>query len=137
MMSVLANTNCGPRRCSILRSEPVSRLSIQMTRSPRRTNSSHRCDPRNPAPPVTRQVAIGSPGYLDGRRGCGSARPRGAQVLLGDVDEHPRALAVAGGLAEPLQPLAGHRARLAARPRAAALLLRLDPLALLGHRCRR
>src|SRR3954447_15014321 len=135
MMSVLENTNSGARRCAMLSSEPVSRLSMQMTRFPRRTSSSHRCDPRNPAPPVTRQVAIGTPGYLDERRFCGSARPRGAQILLGDVHEHPRALAVAGRLPERLEPLAGHRARLAARPRAAALLLRLDSLALLGH-CR-
>ena len=46
------------RMCSMLASEPVSRLSTQMTRCPRRSSSSHRCDPRNPAPPVTRQVAM-------------------------------------------------------------------------------
>src|SRR5690242_12871167 len=43
---------------AMLASEPVSRLSTQMTRLPRRSNSSHRWDPRNPAPPVTRQVGI-------------------------------------------------------------------------------
>src|ERR1019366_9208443 len=47
----------GSRRCSMLASEPVSRLSTQMTRFPRASSSSHRCEPRNPAPPVTRQVA--------------------------------------------------------------------------------
>src|SRR5947199_8251704 len=44
--------------CSMLASVPVSRLSTQMTRWPRRRSSSHRCDPRNPAPPVTRLVGM-------------------------------------------------------------------------------
>ncbi len=39
-------------------SDPVSRLSTQITRLPRSSSSSHRCDPRNPAPPVTTQVLI-------------------------------------------------------------------------------
>ena len=51
-------------------SEPVSRLSAQMTRWPRRRSSSHRCEPRKPAPPVTRQVGIGVKGS--------SLRPNGA-----------------------------------------------------------
>src|SRR5437870_9186846 len=38
-------------------SEPVSKLSTQMTLFPRASSSSHRCEPRKPAPPVTRQVA--------------------------------------------------------------------------------
>ena len=44
--------------CSMFASEPVSRLSTQITRLPRASSSSHRCEPRKPAPPVTRQVAI-------------------------------------------------------------------------------
>ena len=37
---------------------PVSRLSTQMTRWPRSSSASHRCDPRKPAPPVTRDVGM-------------------------------------------------------------------------------
>src|SRR5947208_11273624 len=48
--------------CSMFASEPVSRLSAQMTRWPRRRSSSHRCEPRKPAPPVTRQVGMGVKG---------------------------------------------------------------------------
>src|SRR3954452_11206325 len=55
-MSAWTNTKSGDRMCSMLRSDPVSRLSTQMTRWPRRRSSSHRCEPKNPAPPVTRQV---------------------------------------------------------------------------------
>ncbi len=39
-------------------SDPVSKLSTQITRCPRASSSSHRCEPRKPAPPVTRHVAI-------------------------------------------------------------------------------
>src|SRR5579871_3313964 len=49
-------------------SEPVSRLSTQITRLPRASSSSQRCEPRKPAPPVTRQVAIARE----------DTRPRGA-----------------------------------------------------------
>ena len=42
----------------MLASDPVSKLSTQMTRLPRASSSSQRWDPRKPAPPVTRQVAI-------------------------------------------------------------------------------
>ena len=40
-------------------SDPVSRLSTQITRWSRASSASHRCDPRNPAPPVTTVVGIG------------------------------------------------------------------------------
>ena len=40
----------------MLASEPVSKLSTQITRCPRASSSSQRCEPRKPAPPVTRQV---------------------------------------------------------------------------------
>src|SRR3954451_17818151 len=46
-------------------SEPVSKLSTHTTRWPRAISASHRCEPRKPAPPVTRQVAIG--GTVSGR----------------------------------------------------------------------
>src|SRR5215207_301968 len=67
MMSTLRWTNSGTRMCSMFASEPVSRLSTQMTRWPRRSSSSQRCDPRKPAPPVTRQVDMGA----ENTRRCG------------------------------------------------------------------
>src|SRR2546421_9711614 len=57
-MSRFRWTKSAARMCSMLASVPVSRLSTQMTRWPRRRSSSHRCDPRNPAPPVTRLVGM-------------------------------------------------------------------------------
>src|ERR1017187_2591317 len=59
MMSVPRCPNrSGSRVCSMFASEPVSRVSTQITRFPRRSSSSQRCEPRNPAPPVTKQVDI-------------------------------------------------------------------------------
>src|SRR5688572_12600745 len=58
-MSVWTHWNSGPRKCSTFFSEPVSTLSTQTTRLPRSSRCSQRWDPRKPAPPVTRQVAIG------------------------------------------------------------------------------
>src|SRR5450755_1956965 len=58
MMSRMRQVNLSERMCSMLASEPVSKLSTQITRLPRRSSSSQRCEPRNPAPPVTRQVGI-------------------------------------------------------------------------------
>ena len=74
-------------------SDPVSRLSTQMTRFPRRSSSSHRCEPRNPAPPVTRQVGIAS--SVEGRatrRSPGNTRPakpglQDSKKPAGTVDE--------------------------------------------------
>src|SRR5688500_2366318 len=57
-MSVWTHWNSGARRCSMFFSEPVSRLSTQTTRLPRSSRCSQRCEPRKPAPPVTRQVGI-------------------------------------------------------------------------------
>src|ERR1039457_3360888 len=51
------------RMCSMFASEPVSKLSAQITRCPRASSSSHRCEPRKPAPPVTRHVDMASGGY--------------------------------------------------------------------------
>src|SRR5450432_4104345 len=48
----------GSRMCSMFASEPVSKLSTQITRLPRAISSSQRWDPRKPAPPVTMQVDI-------------------------------------------------------------------------------
>src|ERR1039458_3415330 len=57
MMSTPTCMNCsGARMCSMCASEPVSKLSAQITRCPRASSSSHRCEPRKPAPPVTRHV---------------------------------------------------------------------------------
>src|ERR1700677_2606187 len=65
-MSVPRCTNrSGSRMCSMLRSEPVSKLSTQITLLPRFSSSSPKCDPRKPAPPVTKQVDIAA-GYPAG-----------------------------------------------------------------------
>src|SRR3712207_1669793 len=53
MMSACFISNRGTRMCSMLASEPVSKLSTHTTSWPRARSSSHRWDPRNPAPPVT------------------------------------------------------------------------------------
>ena len=52
--------NLGLSMCSMFWSEPVSRLSRQITRWPLASRWSHRCEPRNPAPPVTMQVLMGA-----------------------------------------------------------------------------
>src|SRR6476659_7194818 len=46
--------------CSMFSSEPVSRLSRQITRCPSPSSRSQRWDPRKPAPPVTTQVLTGA-----------------------------------------------------------------------------
>src|SRR5215213_7846115 len=92
MMSTLRWTNSGTRMCSMLFSEPVSRLSTQMTRCPRSSSASHKCDPRKPAPPVTREVGMAGNLSLpsaakDQPRG---RRPRGAGLIApSDRDAHP------------------------------------------------
>src|SRR5688500_3147144 len=45
-------------RCLMFSSEPVSRLSTQITWWPRASRKSHRFEPRKPAPPVTSEVGI-------------------------------------------------------------------------------
>src|SRR5574342_611548 len=44
----------GSWMCAMLSREPVSRLSMQTTSQPFPKRKSQRCEPRNPAPPVTR-----------------------------------------------------------------------------------
>src|ERR1700722_8107092 len=59
--SCRANRNFGfAARCEILASLPVTRLSRHSTSQPRASINSHKCDPRNPAPPVmtARNVAL-------------------------------------------------------------------------------
>src|SRR5450755_1464496 len=58
MMSTWRYSNRSVRMCSMFSSEPVSKLSTHRTRWPRASSSSHRCEPRKPAPPVTRQVGM-------------------------------------------------------------------------------
>src|SRR5437588_1071284 len=113
MMSVPRCTNrCGSRMCSMLASEPVSRLSTQITRCPRASSSSHRCEPRKPAPPVTRHVgtAAGYPRPRGPRRaGARQASRRCVAAAVpergvpGDADRRP--LARSPPLARP-RPLA-------------------------------
>src|SRR6185437_76180 len=59
MMLSCRCTNWSVRMCSMLASDPVSRLSTTITRLPLRSSSSARCEPRKPAPPVIRQVDTG------------------------------------------------------------------------------
>src|SRR3954447_26610164 len=57
--------------CARFSSDPVSRLSTQTTRWPFASRWSHRFEPRNPAPPVTRAVFmafIAVDGSREGRR---------------------------------------------------------------------
>src|SRR4051794_36169222 len=135
-MSACRKTKSGDRMCSMFRSDPVSRLSTQMTRWPRRRSSSHRCEPKNPAPPVTRQVDMSRLDY--GSRA-------GDFAESGRFPAHRLALASLAqvALAQPgvegpgprpgavRQPLLGQApehdgAAPAARPALAAALLDLD-----------
>src|SRR5215218_10056167 len=123
MMSACMCANSGTRMWAMLARDPVSKLSTQITRWLRRNSSSHRCDPRNPAPPVTRQVAMLRAGYR------WSAGARGLERLLADPELDEVVPAVLSDRKALLgQPLADHRAPLAARPGLAAALLRLDEL---------
>src|ERR1700728_2181984 len=66
MMSVPRCTNpSGSWMCSMFAREPVPRFATQITLLPPFSSSSHRCDPRKPAPPVTKQVDIAA-GYPAG-----------------------------------------------------------------------
>src|SRR5919197_5820513 len=80
MMSTCTKRNSGARMCSMLAREPVSRLSTQMTRWPRRKSSSHRWEPRKPAPPVTRQVGMDVKGTLS--TAALACRPMPASAFL-------------------------------------------------------
>src|SRR5262249_41103165 len=55
-----SNTSTLPRTAARLAGSPVLKLSSTRTSCPRATSASTRCEPMNPAPPVTRQVAITS-----------------------------------------------------------------------------
>src|SRR3954468_15724181 len=67
VMSMLRNSKAASPMCSMFCSDPVSRLSMQITRCPLPSRCSQRCDPRKPAPPVTTQVVIG-PDAIDADR---------------------------------------------------------------------
>src|SRR5439155_15275195 len=53
-----------PARCATLSTLPVTRLSMAMTLWPRSNSRSTRCEPRNPAPPVTTDVGCWFPDLL-------------------------------------------------------------------------
>src|SRR5215211_6844151 len=148
MMSVWRKRNSGARMCSMLARDPVSTLSTQMTRWPRRRSSSQRCEPRNPAPPVTRQVGMTAQGiasaggrparqrpahrpdtprrYRPGARAEALARPGRRELLLLKVPGDPvDAQLDPLGQAFLLEPLAHERAPLAPRAALAAALLGL------------
>src|SRR4051794_13753295 len=93
-MSAWMKRNVSPsRRWPMFCSDPVSKLSTQITRCPRSINASHRCDPRKPAPPVTKEVGMraslepvsgddGQAARLDRQRG----RREVADVVAVDLD---------------------------------------------------
>src|SRR5688572_7823214 len=125
MMFACTCRNSGTRMWAMLARDPVSKLSTQITRWPRLSSSSQRCDPRNPAPPVTRQVAMSAGGYrpLSGARGL--------ERLLADAElDQVVALVLPEREAVVGEPLADDRALLAARLGLAAALLGLDELVL-------
>src|SRR5262245_28369978 len=80
MMSTCTKRSSDRRMCSMFASEPVSRLSTQMTRCPRRRSSSHKWEPRKPAPPVTRQVGMAVKTTLSAVRLASRAMPATAFV---------------------------------------------------------
>src|ERR1044071_3662750 len=52
------NSNSRSRRCAIFDMSPVRKLSIPTTEWPRLSSASHRCDPMNPAAPVTTDLRM-------------------------------------------------------------------------------
>src|SRR5271168_1628927 len=80
----------GSRMCSMLASDPVSKLSAQITRLPRASSSSQRWEPKKPAPPVTRQVDTGTGEYPPRALSAGRLR------LLARVGPYHPHMAIAG-----------------------------------------
>src|SRR5665647_2749898 len=81
--STLRNLKASSRRCSMFCSDPVSRLSRQITRWPLSRRYSQRCEPRNPAPPVTTDVVIVVLSVGAARTHDGAGRsPHDVQVAL-------------------------------------------------------
>src|SRR5919197_605138 len=101
MMSTCTKRNSGKRMCSTFANEPVSKLSTQMTRWPQRRSSSHRWEPRKPAPPVTRQVGMGVKGTLSRTRLACRPMPATAfverlnQQIANEFGAHQQYVAVA------------------------------------------
>src|SRR5579875_153511 len=126
-MSRFRWTKRSSRMWAMFLSDPVSRLSTQITRWPRAKSSSHRCEPRNPAPPVTRQLAMALESSVPGatRQAASSQLVRSARRTA--LPQLARSARRAGpGCSAPLlAPAARHRP--------------LHPLALLAlpDRCRR
>src|SRR6202142_3776097 len=117
-------------------SEPVSKLSTQITRFPRRSSSSHRCDPRKPAPPVTRQAVMAAESSrARGWAGSGPAGPRDRALdprpLLALPDRRPR-LDLVDDLSCAVERLAAVRGRGRDRNRGLPPRHRADPV--LGRR---
>src|SRR5579859_1106153 len=102
MMSTLrCRKRSRSRMCSMLASDPVSRLSTQMTRLERASSSSQRCEPRNPAPPVTRQVATHPEDTRARRRSlagvdaCAWPISSSSMAIAHPTDDDPKELTVA------------------------------------------
>src|SRR3954453_15786075 len=120
-MSLCRNTKSGARRCAMLASDPVSKLSTQITRCPCASNASHRCEPRKPLPPVTRQVAMNARRIA---RWLSAGRLEGLLAYVDGQDIAPiRELLRKSCVG---QALTHHRTLLTAGTALAALLLWLD-----------
>src|SRR5512135_974383 len=116
-MSWRMNSNSGlSRRWAMFCRREVKKLSTQSTSSPRDSSRSHRCDPMNPAPPVTRTRFILPPlGESSFASRLLVPRDRPAQAFLerraGDEAElHlcPGGVEAAAGLAVGLREVADH-----------------------------
>src|SRR5579875_3652631 len=131
MMSTLRWMKSGVRMCSMLLRVPVSRLSTQITRCPRRSSSSHRWDPRKPAPPGQRvgvEVLEQRLGELAGGAQLVAqlGQGEGAAVTLGQLDHAPADVRQhVGVIVEGWRDPNG-AARLAQRPEVVRIELRVQ-----------
>src|SRR5690606_31297874 len=76
-----------PKRCSMLSADPVIRLSTATTSSPASSSAWHRCEPRNPAPPVTTTRRPATSGATDALVHEPGAHPGGAVEQVAPVHE--------------------------------------------------
>src|SRR3990170_2060560 len=76
-----------PARCARLSADPVDRSSIATTDQPPRTRYSARCDPMNPAPPVT-SARMSPPGQPSNQPGEGVAEERQWIVPCQCIEPH-------------------------------------------------
>src|SRR5262245_9643228 len=68
----LCSANVNPARsrtAAKLSADPVMKLSMQTTSAPCSSRNSQRCEPMNPAPPVTRTLMVPAPFFTQRRQG--------------------------------------------------------------------